>query len=370
MHDGLLRLFLGGDVMTGRGIDQILPHPGNPRLYEAHIRDARSYVEFAERVNGPIPRPAGFSRPWGDVPSILDAIEPDIRIINLETSVTRSDDVEQGKPVGYRMSPDNIASVAVIRPDVCALANNHVLDFGRRGLAETLDTLQGAHLPYAGAGCDSSTARRPAAVDLDETGRVLVFAYGDGSAGVPRNWAATYEQPGVNVLPDLSMTAAADVVEHVRGVRRPGDLAVVSIHWGSNWGYEVPPEQIGFAHALIDGGIDLVHGHSSHHPRPVEIYRDKLILYGCGDLINDYEGIGGREDYRGDLRLLYVAELGARTGRLRAVRVAPMQTYQFSLRHASRDDAAYIGRTLGRISGPFGVRCDEHADGQLYLRAR
>ena len=51
------------------------------------------------------------------------------------------------------------------------------------------------------------------------------------------------------------------------------------------------PSQIRFAHRLIDAGVDVVHGHSSHHPRPIEVYRGKLILYGCGDTIDDYEGI-------------------------------------------------------------------------------
>src|SRR5688500_10864542 len=50
-------LFLGGDVMTGRGVDQILRHPSAPDLREAFVRDARDYVDLAELVNGPIPRP-------------------------------------------------------------------------------------------------------------------------------------------------------------------------------------------------------------------------------------------------------------------------------------------------------------------------
>jgi poly-gamma-glutamate capsule biosynthesis protein CapA/YwtB (metallophosphatase superfamily) len=62
---------------------------------------------------------------------------------------------------------------------------------------------------------------------------------------------------------------------------------VVSVHWGSNWGYGVGPDQVRFAHRLI-GGVDLIHGHSSHHPRPVEVFGGKLVLYGCGDCINDY----------------------------------------------------------------------------------
>ena len=79
---------------------------------------------------------------------------------------------------------------------------------------------------------------------------------------------------------------------------------IFSVHWGSNWGYDVPEEQIDFARALIDSGaVDIVHGHSSHHVRPLEIYKGKLIVYGAGDFLNDYEGIEGNESYRDDLAL-------------------------------------------------------------------
>src|SRR5690606_10004038 len=97
---------------------------------------------------------------------------------------------------------------------------------------------------------------------------------------------------------------------------------VVSIHWGSNWGYEVTDAQVAFAHALIDGGVDVVHGHSSHHPRPFEVYRDRLVLYGCGDFLNDYEGISGYEAYRSELTLLYLPTL-APDGALRSMSLVP-----------------------------------------------
>ena len=131
----LVTLFVCGDVMTGRGVDQILPYPGDPRLREAYAEDAQAYVRLAERANGPIPRPAGFAWPWGAALEILDAAAPDVRLINLETAVTRQGDFAPGKAVHYRMSPGNLPCVAAARPDVCALANNHVLDFGRTGWA-------------------------------------------------------------------------------------------------------------------------------------------------------------------------------------------------------------------------------------------
>src|SRR5690606_31723745 len=133
----------------------------------------------------------GFAWPWGDALEVLDHAAPDVRIVNLETSVTRSDEFAPGKAVHYRMNPANLPALSVARPDVCVLANNHVLDFGRSGLAETLDTLAGAGLATAGAGSDLDQAREPASVPLRAGGRVLVFGLGMPSSGIPPDWAAT-----------------------------------------------------------------------------------------------------------------------------------------------------------------------------------
>jgi poly-gamma-glutamate capsule biosynthesis protein CapA/YwtB (metallophosphatase superfamily) len=89
-------LFACGDVMTGRGVDQILPHPGDPELREGYTRDARAYVRLAEQASGPIPRPVGFAWPWGDALEVLDAMAPDVRLVNLETAVTRVADFAPG----------------------------------------------------------------------------------------------------------------------------------------------------------------------------------------------------------------------------------------------------------------------------------
>ena len=159
-------IFLCGDVMTGRGIDQILPHPGDPALRESVVTDARTYVTLAERVNGEIARPVPFAWPWGDALSVLDDLAPDVRLINLETAVTAADDFAPGKAVHYRMNPANAGCLTAVRPDVCVLANNHVLDFGPGGLAETLRTLSGFGIQYVGAGRDVQEAHRAAVSDV------------------------------------------------------------------------------------------------------------------------------------------------------------------------------------------------------------
>lgn len=360
--------FLCGDVMTGRGIDQILRHPSDPGLYEPYVRDARGYVHLAEEVNGPIPRSVPPEYVWGDGLAVLQRVRPDVRIVNLETSVTRSDTPWPDKGIHYRMHPDNVECLTVAGLDVAVLANNHVLDWQRAGLHETLDTLTRANVRTAGAGRNAAEALAPAIVDRTPLGRWLVFARGTLGSGVPPDWAATKDRSGVALLSDLSPQSARELVAQVQYERRPGDVVVVSLHWGSNWGYRVPAEHVEFAHALIEQGVDVVHGHSSHHPRPIEVYRDKLVLYGCGDFLNDYEGISGYEAYRGDLTLMYFVSVDVPSGRLRAVRMVPMQIHKFRLRRASEEDTRWLAHRLEETCAAFGTSVRQVGDGVLELR--
>jgi poly-gamma-glutamate synthesis protein (capsule biosynthesis protein) len=359
-------VLLTGDVMTGRGVDQILRHPGEPALHEPAVRDARAYVELAEAQSGPIPRSVDDVYVWGDALEALERSPSDGRLVNLETSITRSDAHWPGKGVHYRMHPDNIGCLTAARIDVCALANNHVLDYGRAGLLETLETLERARLKTAGAGRTLEEARRPATIDRADGGRIVIVAFGTESSGIGPDWAATEDRPGVDLLPDLSDATADAIGTRVERVKRPLDVAVASVHWGENWGYDVPPEHARFARRLIDAGLDIVHGHSSHHPRPIEVYRHRLILYGCGDFIDDYEGIAGYEAYRDDLVLMYFASLTP-AGELERMRMVPLQHRRLRLTRASAVDTAWLRDTLQRVSGELGTRVALAADGTLLV---
>jgi poly-gamma-glutamate synthesis protein (capsule biosynthesis protein) len=156
-------------------------------------------------------------------------------------------------------------------------------------------------------------------------------------------------------------------VAQVRASKRPGDIVVVSVHWGSNWGYETDPEQVAFAHRLVEGGVDVVHGHSSHHVRAIEVYKGKLVLYGCGDLINDYEGITGHEEWRGDLGAMYFATITPQDGRLAALRVVPMHMRRLRLTRPAQADEQLLAGILSRISRSFGSRFEWHEPGTIML---
>jgi poly-gamma-glutamate capsule biosynthesis protein CapA/YwtB (metallophosphatase superfamily) len=363
----VIRLFLCGDVMIGRGIDQVLAHPCDPALHEGYAHSAMDYVSLAEAANGPIPRHADPWYVWGAALDEWSRAQPDGRIINLETSVTRSDDYIP-KGINYRVSPDNVECLAAAATDCCVLANNHVLDWGRAGLSETLATLGHLGIKTAGAGRNLDEAAAPAVLDFHRKGRVLVFSLAFPSSGVPRSWSATRESSGINVLSDLSLSGVARVAEQVERLRRPGDVILVSIHWGSNWGYEVADAEQQFAHALIDdAGVSIVHGHSSHHPKGIEVYRDRLILYGCGDFLNDYEGIRGYEEYRGDLALMYFASVDAASAAVVSLEIVPLQIRNFRLARPSSEDVKWLQQTLDRESRRFGARVELDVAGRLVL---
>lgn len=362
-----ITLFLSGDVMTGRGIDQILPHPSDPRLFESWARSAIDYVRLAERASGAIPRPVAFDYVWGDANEIWSLQEPDARIINLETAITASEDADPEKGIHYRMHPANVPCLTAAGIDCCVLANNHVLDWGGRGLKDTLSALHGAGIATAGAGQTEAEASSPAVIAIPR-GRLLVYGFGFSSSGVPRAWRATRSGAGVNWLADPSNRSADSVRQRIERDRRPGDLVVVSLHWGGNWGYGISPSEREFAHRLIDSaGVDLVHGHSSHHPKGIEVYRGKTVLYGCGDLLNDYEGIQGHESFRPELGLMYFPVIDTTGGELVALTLVPVRTRRFRLQKASVEETTWLATMMDRECRRLGACGVRHRNGELVI---
>lgn len=365
---GSVRLFLCGDVMTGRGVDQVLPQPSDPRLYEGWSRSALDYVALAERAGSPIGRGLDYAYPWGDALPMLEQMQPHARVVNLETAVTTSKQAQRHKGIHYRMHPGNMGCLTAAGLDCCVLANNHVLDWGLAGLAQTLSALHEAGVRTAGAGSDAKEAAAPAIIRLDKDRRILVFALAASTSGVPRDWAAHATRGGVNFLERISAEAARQVAIETVKQRQPGDILVVSVHWGGNWGFEIDPEHRAFAHTLVDeGGADIVHGHSSHHVQGIEVRAGKLILYGCGDFLNDYEGIRGHREFRPDLCLMYFPDVDAATGRLLSLQMVPMRIRRLRLERAPSEGVTWLRDTLEREGRALGTQVTADAHGVLSL---
>lgn len=286
---------------------------------------------------------------------------PDVRILNFESAITRSihnADIPQWKGIRYHTHIDNLLSMmrghvdeshgqpdGAKSPVVVSFGNNHAMDYGRRAFEEeTLPALETARDTFqsVGVGQNWKAASKPAIVDLIEKNvEIQVFAFGASCSGVPEEWGAQDNLSGLVYIPGLYSRKAVDkaikiskeaVKMHSERERLGSKtLRVASVHMGPNWAYRGETEAESgyrrkFAHALIDEcGFDVIYGHSSHHVRGMEVYHGKLIMYGTGDLINDYEGFEnpGEEKYN-RLGGIYVADFDAKNGDFEELRVIPM----------------------------------------------
>ena len=305
-----LRILFVGDVMLGRLVNEILKK--KPPAY-----------------------------PWGDTLSLLRAA--DVRICNLECVLS-----DRGMPWSttpkvfhFRSDAKNLQTLLAARIDAVSLANNHTLDFDYEGLFHMLDTLKEAGIHYAGAGTTLREASAPAIWNV--AGKTIGFiAFTDNEPP----WEATGEQPGVWYVPIALQDKRAEYLfEQVRKTKEVVDMLIVSAHWGPNWGYEPPAEQIPFARALIDEGADVIFGHSGHIVRGIEIYKEKPILYCTGDFIDDY---AVDEIKRNDLSSIFVLETdGFTPSRLL---LYPTVIQQFQARLAHNDERRAIVASIQKLS--------------------
>jgi poly-gamma-glutamate synthesis protein (capsule biosynthesis protein) len=197
---------------------------------------------------------------------------------------------------------------------------------------------------------------------------VILFSFGMETSGIGWDWGATAHHPGVNLLHDLSIATVRNIAQQVQRIKRAGDIVIASIHWGGNWGYAIPDDQQQFAHALIDdASVDLIHGHSSHHIKGIEVYKNHLILYGCGDLLNDYEGIGGYEEYRDELGLMYFPTLNPVDGKLLRLEMTPTRRRKMRINRASHEEAQWLADVLNRESKTVGANVTLDENNRLVL---
>lgn len=173
------------------------------------------------------------------------------------------------------------------------LANNHMLDHGTTGLADTLRELDRGGVAHCGAGLDAAGAAEPAIIDAGGI-RIGILGLTDN---VPE-FRARPDRPGTHMRkigPDRPLVG--ELSRSIETMRAAGvDLIVLSLHWGPNFRVHPPARFRGFARAMIDRGVDIVHGHSAHITQAVETYRDRLILYDTGDFISDYWRFPGHQN--------------------------------------------------------------------------
>lgn len=281
----------------------------------------------------------GYAHPWGD---LLDELRRfDLLIVNLEVALTGNRQPEP-KVFNFRAAPDCIECLVKAGVDVCVLANNHIRDFGLAGMQETIAVLERAGIAHAGAGGNLAGAMAPATRAVAGI-RINVISATDNEPG----WAATPRHPGVFAL-DWDDPAA--VLAAVGDSAQAADVTILSLHWGPNMRERPTNQFIEFAHRAIDAGARVIHGHSAHVFQGVEFYRNGIILYDCGDFVDDYMV---DVQLRNDRALLF--ELSLAADRSMTLRALPAQIEAMQVKHADAVARRWIAMRLARLCKPFGA---------------
>src|SRR5512140_3558510 len=172
----------------------------------------------------------------------------DLSVVNLECPITvRGEKVP--KPFNFRMNPAYLTALDRAGVDIVNLANNHIFDYGKQGLFDTISYLDSVGIWHVGAGRTAQEAATPVVVQAGSRRIGFQGYYGGGEAPV-----ASGQNPGVVtrslpvILDDIQTLRAKDSVDYV----------VVILHWGTEKATTPDDGQIQFAHALIDGGADAV----------------------------------------------------------------------------------------------------------------
>jgi poly-gamma-glutamate capsule biosynthesis protein CapA/YwtB (metallophosphatase superfamily) len=243
----------------------------------------------------------------GDVIAILKHLhDADISVGNFEMPMTNSSEPLH-KLLNIRADPKIATDLDILGLDVVTVANNHTSDYGWTGLVDTVNALQHIGLKVVGSGQCLTDACAAADFVVREK-RVGIVAF---SCLVPTGSGASTDRPGISGIEistayeidpyyqmeepgdpsaikirtrvtDSSLAFASDCV---RALRTEYDILVVSVHWGFGSGEELATYQRPLAHALIDAGADIIHGHHPHAIHPIEIYKGKPIFYGLGTLV-------------------------------------------------------------------------------------
>ncbi|KAJ6139481.1 hypothetical protein N7471_005967 [Penicillium samsonianum] len=359
-----------GDVMLGRLLDQLMPeHVTNQHDERIATTFIKAHPTLLEKGN------YTPSSPWGTALPLLQSST--LACINLETAVTTAPIPWPNKVFNYRMHPANLGPILHAGGiDYASLANNHTLDFDTEGLTETVQTLQAANVAYAGAGETADDARKPAVlhlprasepVDEGQQHRYAVHIY--SASDHPRVWASV---PGFNLFDYTRDTRARLREMLVDSEESKPALKVFSVHWGPNYAWQPDGKITSLAHFLIDEcGVDIVHGHSSHHIQGVEVYHGKLVIYGCGDFVDDY---ALDEEYRNDLGALWRVVVREKSGGglgLERLEIFPTRVERFrAMLLDSRDaDHVWVRQRIRELSGELGttVRAGLGDEGEVII---
>ncbi len=312
----MVRIGLGGDTMLGRLVNTTITQKG-------------------------------YSYPWGNIIPLLS--NTDFNLVNLETTLTTSTDIVP-KTFNFKADPNKVQTLKIGNIHAVNIANNHILDFGESGLIETIQTLDQDGIAHVGAGNNIQEAKRP--IIFEKNGiRIGIIGYAD----YPQEWAATDTKPGINYL---QIGDIATIQDDIAQIRKEVDIIILSIHWGPNMRQRPTQEFRDFAHAIIDAGVDILHGHSAHVFQGIEEYQNGLILYDTGDFVDDY---AVTESLRNDWALFFEIELEKQNTKVKItqLKLTPLFISNMQVNKAEGQTADQILEKIRLLSGEFNTVINE-----------
>lgn len=211
--------------------------------------------------------------PFSEIASYLQ--RGDVIFGNLESVI--SDKGENvGVPYPFCAEPAAIKGLTSAGFDVLSVANNHLFDYGREAMEDSLKRLKEAGIDYVGAGFSLNEARGPVVKKVGQT-KIAFFAYTNLG---PKSWQAKENKSGIVWLNE-------SFEEDIRRAKETNDLVVVSFHFGDEYQAKPNASQELWAKKAIDAGADLVIGHHPHVVQPLEKYKEGYIAYSLGNFVFD-----------------------------------------------------------------------------------
>ena len=300
-----------GDVMLGRGVNYVISQKGD--LY-----------------------------PWGNMLFLLRST--DANVINLETTLTNSNR-KVNKVFNFKASPDRVKALQEAGVSVASLANNHILDYSEEGLIETIAVLDQAGIQHVGAGINRQGAAEPVKTWVNDV-LLGVIGFTDNE----ERWKAGSASIGTNFIDIGSRTDRRYALDLIRQLRPQVDTLVVSIHWGYNLQEKPSSLFVNFAHAMLESGADIIHGHSAHNFQAIERNKNKLIMYDTGDFVDDYMVDA---DLRNDHSFFYIVKVSKQG--VEQIELVPVLIDNCQVNVAAADDFDWCIHRIQELSAPFGT---------------
>ncbi|MCP4674376.1 MAG: CapA family protein [Deltaproteobacteria bacterium] len=265
----------------------------------------------------PLIEKRGFGYPFDATRKIVRSY--DATVANLEAPITTSDTPSPRRPKKYvyKVHPDAVEEIRRAGIDVVTLANNHGVDYGNQGLADTLRYLDAGGILHVGAHMSEAGARRGVVLDTPG-GRLGILSYMQNKLHWRiRNLAFALDTP-FRKWPGIARLRYRDLAEDIAQMKKLVDIVAVVVHWGENYA-PVDEQQATLGKACIDLGADIVIGHHPHWYQPVRLYREKPIIYSLGNY-----AFGTPGHYK--MRFGMGAALHLKDGQIDAVELIPLLT--------------------------------------------